>query len=289
MHGVSSEEDRSTVTSRICDKMNSEQLAAWVDGEVSNPRVDQKITAHIADCVQCAAYTAAIRAHKERMGQFAATTLPATVPVNFWENVRIGMDQADAARHIHPSRPPKSLHRLKLAGLMATAMLFGVLVFAFFHLRPHPPVPLERLQSTSIVAPMTDSDDSFLTKDADQAAHWLGQQLGADISTVNLSLNGVETIGAAANREGQQGTLFYRDAHGQPVALHIFLRGRTDLARLPAVRYNGVTYHFRERIGSNNALVAWETQGRFFVAAAPTTTSNLLPLAHEMNRRCQRP
>jgi hypothetical protein len=268
-----------------CDQLDPQTLAAWVDGALTSAEAREAVAAHVAACPGCAAHGDELRAHRQRLAGFRATTTPAALPAGFGERVGAGLDRIDARRRPAPRR---AASRPRLLGVTAAivAILAAIALPVALQLRPHPVVPVELLARTPLTTPA--GSTTLATHDADRAARWLSGQLGVEIPTVNLSLVGAQARGAWADKPVRRGALLYQGARGVPVALYLYVDPRATLPPLRPVRYDESTYRVLENRATRRTLVAWQADGRTFVAAAPLPLAELLPYAREMDRHCRR-
>ncbi len=301
-----------------CERMSAERLAAWLDGAASEAE-REVVAAHIAGCPACREQVESLRALEARLARFGAAATPATLPAGLWERVRAGLDRADTAVPVpgdgragtrpvesggRPGRPLGQRQRQGLRRLsLRTArypqqwvLLAGLLVLlaaaAALHFRARPPLPAGALLGCQLAAPAVllaeaPGTVTLRTADADRAARWLGEQLGARIPAVNLSLAGARLAGAAARSAARQGTLWFVNPQGVPLSLDLFLAGPA-LPPLRAVEFRGSRYVVLERAASRRSVIAWRFEGRSYSAAAPLPVAELLPYAREMDRHCRR-
>jgi anti-sigma factor RsiW len=270
--------------------MDREALDAWVDGALAGEEARRTVAAHVAACPDCAAYTAQLRAHKDRLARYRPATAPAALPSGLWEATRAALDHVEARRHADGSRqhrPAPRRHRLSMGVATALAAIFVVALATAVALRHRPGtiVPVRGLLATPLPPA---SGITFNTDDPDRAANWLGHRLNAEIAPVNLSLSGARLVATWADRTANRGTLIYRSAQGVPIALYLFLAPGTTLPPLPRVTFNGSTYRVAEIKMPPAAAAAWQADGRAYVAAASLPLYDLLPYVHEMDRSCRR-
>ena len=98
------------------------------------------------------------------------------------------------------------------------------------------------------------------TSDADNAAQWLGNQLGVRVPAMNLDLAGAHLVGAGLvpHAAPATGRLLYRTDQGL-MALYV-TPGGTDFGKLQTVVMNN--YPFREDLRNDKAgILGWQRGG----------------------------
>jgi anti-sigma factor RsiW len=273
---------------RTCEQMSREELDGWVDGQLAGERA-RRAAAHVATCPHCAAYTAGLRAQKDRLARWRTATNPTALPPGLWETTRAALDGVDARRRAAGQRShrlvPRRTIAIRVAAVFATLIVAALGAAVVWRRHVGPVVPVQAL----LAQPLSPAGERlFHTDDPDRAASWLGQQLNAEIPPVNLSLAGARIVAARADRRTNQGLLIYRGARGVPIALHLYLIPGTRLPPLPAITYEGSSYRVAERQSPPASGAAWQTGGRTFVAVARLPLAELLPYVHEMDRSCRR-
>lgn len=271
-----------------CEQMDREKLAAWVDGALADAGAQRMAAAHVAACPRCAAAAALLQAHKDRLARFRTTTTPAALPPRLWETTRAALDRVDVHRRATGRRQRRPAPRRRIAlGVAAAVAALLIIALTAAVVRRHRPGPVVPVQALLAQPLLPAGGIRLSTDDPDHAASWLGHQLRAAISPVNLSLAGARIVAAQADPAASRGTLFYRGAQGAPIALHIFLAPGTTLPALPAVTYDGSAYSVAESRTPPAALAAWQADGRTYAAAARLPLARLLPYVHEMDRSCR--
>ena len=274
-----------------CELMDNSKLAAWVDSDLKgSPQTEgddassaDSIAAHVAGCCQCAARVVELRVYAERMRRYRVTTTPDSLTSDFWHKLRKGMDRQDQERTPARPAPLRRVPVLALAGVIA--IFLGVLALAV--LWPHPFVPVSELLNRPAQTSSTLGDQTLVTDDADRAARWLSEQLGAELPPVNLALSNTRLVNAQANSAANTGMMLFRNVQGVPLVLHFYLHARVDPNVTRSVSYESSRYQVAARASSLNTLVLWESDGHTFAAVAPLPLNEFLPYVHQMSRRCR--
>jgi hypothetical protein len=156
-----------------CEQIGLERLTAWVDGRLPTESAVRAMAAHVAACPECAASAARLRAQKERLRRFRASTNPGALPTGLWEKTTAALDGAippnRPSHHRQPTaRPRLGPRRVTLA--LAAALAVAVALPLALLYRKHPMPPVETMLARPIPARVT-----FVSDDADRAARSAGQ------------------------------------------------------------------------------------------------------------------
>jgi anti-sigma factor RsiW len=237
-------------------------------------------TAHVASCPLCTERVAEMRLLKSRMRLYASSSRTASPP----HLVERALGRALPGERTAGKTPG----RLRLAAQTAVLVLLGFIVIAsvLYFARPVALVPVDRLlaEAPRAVVPAV---DSFETSDPSRAAEWMRSRLKAEVAPVSLSLARAQLIGARHRVSERSGEFVYRDLRGRIVSLYIYPGRRLESAGFERIDFRGQTYRMKANPGSGLVAAFWTGEALEYAAVGSMSQRELLPLAHEMARRCR--